>query len=116
MESHLDSARHQRREIEADNIHLQFDSIGVLSRGANNGVLNLPVMKVDADFVTDLKLALWVLEQWSSLHHVDLQGHRSMALAAEMRAFSNKVSYLRRSERHLRVFSLFDLVGLNVHL
>jgi hypothetical protein len=26
------------------------------------------------------------------------------------------VSYLRRSQRHLRVFSLFDLVGLNVHL
>jgi hypothetical protein len=50
---------------EADNIHLQLDSIGVLRHGPNNGILNFAVMKVDADFVTDLKLALWVLGQWS---------------------------------------------------
>jgi hypothetical protein len=34
--------RHQRREVEADNIHLQFDSIGVLSHGAKNGILIFP--------------------------------------------------------------------------
>ena len=32
----------QRREVEADNIHLQFDSIGVLSHGAKNGILIFP--------------------------------------------------------------------------
>jgi len=49
----------QRREVEADNIYLQFDSIGVLHHGAYDGVLDFAVMEVDADFITDLELALW---------------------------------------------------------
>jgi len=53
----------QRREIKADNIHLQFDSIVVLNHGANNCIFNLPVMQIHADFVADLKFAriLWIL-------------------------------------------------------
>jgi len=40
----------QRREVEADDVHLQFDSIVVVNHGANYGVLNFAVMKVHADF------------------------------------------------------------------
>jgi len=48
----------QRREVETDDIHLQFDSIAVLNHGANDGILNLPVMKIYADFVADLELTV----------------------------------------------------------
>jgi len=59
----LDDLPHinQRREIEADNIHLQFDSIGVLNHGANDGILDFAVVQVHADFVTYFELALWFL-------------------------------------------------------
>jgi len=50
----------QRREVETDNIHLQFDTI-VLNHGANDSILDFPVVQVDADFVAYLKFALWVL-------------------------------------------------------
>jgi hypothetical protein len=49
----------QRREVEADNIHLQFDSVGVVNHGANNGILSFPVMKVHADFVADVEFVFW---------------------------------------------------------
>ena len=51
----------RRREVEADNIHLQFGTVGVLDHGANDGILDFAVVQVDADFVADLKLALWFL-------------------------------------------------------
>jgi hypothetical protein len=52
----------QRREIETDNIHLQFDSIIVVNHGANDGILDFPVVQVHADFVADLELsAVWLL-------------------------------------------------------
>jgi hypothetical protein len=52
----------QRREVEADNIHLQFDPIVVLNHGANNGILDFTVMQVHADIVTDFELpAVWLL-------------------------------------------------------
>ena len=41
--------------------HLQFDSIVFVNHGANDGILNFSVVQVDADFVANLKLALWVL-------------------------------------------------------
>jgi len=40
----------QRRDVEADDIHLQFDSIGMLNHGANDSILNFAVMRIDADF------------------------------------------------------------------
>jgi len=49
-----------------------------------------------------------------SLRHVDLQGHRTVALAAKMRAFPDKMPGLHRSERYLRVFIRFYIVGLDV--
>jgi len=51
----------QLRDVEADDIHLQFDSIGMLNHGANDSILNFAVMQIDADFVTDRELALWFL-------------------------------------------------------
>jgi hypothetical protein len=41
----------QRREVEANNIHLQFDSVGVLDHGAYDGLLDFAVMQVHAYFV-----------------------------------------------------------------
>jgi hypothetical protein len=32
----------QGRQVETDDIHLQFDSIVVLNHGANDGIVNLP--------------------------------------------------------------------------
>jgi len=55
----------QRREIETDNIHLQFDSIIVVNHGANDGILDFPVVQVHADFVTDFELpVVWLLCGW----------------------------------------------------
>jgi hypothetical protein len=34
----------QRREVQTDNIHLQFDSIVVVNHSANDGILDLAVM------------------------------------------------------------------------
>ena len=34
----------QRREVETDDVHLQFGLIAVLNHGTNDGVLNLPVV------------------------------------------------------------------------
>ena len=60
----------QRREVETHNVHLQFDSIIVLNHGTNDGILDLSVMQVHADFVADLELALWVLDwRGTILHH-----------------------------------------------
>jgi len=36
--------------------HPQFDSIVVLNHGANDGILDFPVLQVHADFVADLEL------------------------------------------------------------
>ena len=36
-------------EVEADHIHLEFDCIVVLNNGADNGILDLAVMKLHAD-------------------------------------------------------------------
>jgi len=47
----------QRREVEAVDVHLQFDSIVVVNHGANYGVLNFAVMKVHADFIAYFELA-----------------------------------------------------------
>ena len=41
----------QRREVEADDIHLQFDSIIVLNHSADNSVLDFAVVQVHADHV-----------------------------------------------------------------
>jgi hypothetical protein len=38
---------------------LEFDSIVVLNHGADNGILDLVVMKVHADFVADIEFGLW---------------------------------------------------------
>ena len=46
----------QRREVEADNIHLQFDSIVFLNHRADDGILDFPVMQVHADSIADLEL------------------------------------------------------------
>jgi hypothetical protein len=44
----------QRREVEANNIHLQFDSIVVLNHSADNSILDFPVVQVHADSVAYL--------------------------------------------------------------
>ena len=41
--------------------HLQLRAVSVFDDGAHYRILNFPVMKVHADFVADLELALWVL-------------------------------------------------------
>ena len=64
----------QRREVEADNIHLQFGTVGVLDHGANDGILDFAVVQVDADFVADLKLALWFLS-WHARNLPSLRFH-----------------------------------------
>ena len=46
----------QRREVETYDIHLYFGFIAVLNHGANDSILNFPVVQVDADFVADLEL------------------------------------------------------------
>ena len=45
---------HERLRLMADNIHLQFGTVGVLDDGANDGILDFAVVQVDADFVADL--------------------------------------------------------------
>src|SRR6516162_2656222 len=55
----------QRREVETDDIHMQFDSIAVLNHGANDGILNLPVMEVHADFVADLNCRVFSGFLWA---------------------------------------------------
>ena len=50
----------QGRQVEADDIHLQFDSIVVLNHSANS-ILDFAVMQVGADSVGDFELALWFL-------------------------------------------------------
>ena len=51
----------QRREVEADDVHLQFDSIVVLNYGLHDSILDFAVVQVHADLVADLELALWFL-------------------------------------------------------
>jgi len=51
----------QRRKVETDDVHLWLDSIVVVNHSTNDGVLNFAVVKVDADFVADLEVALWFL-------------------------------------------------------
>jgi len=41
--------------------HLQLRAVSVFDDGAHYRILNFPVMKVHADFVADLELALWIL-------------------------------------------------------
>src|SRR6516225_8742856 len=55
----------QRRQVEADNIHLQFDYILVLNHGADDSILDFAVVQVHPDFVTDLELSIiWLLWGW----------------------------------------------------
>ena len=49
----------QRGEVEADNVHLEFDYILILNHGADDSILDFAVMQIDADFVADFELALW---------------------------------------------------------
>jgi len=42
----------QCREVEADDIHLQFGAIIVLNDSADNSILDFPVVQVHADFVS----------------------------------------------------------------
>ena len=51
----------QRREVETNDVYLQFDSIVVLNHGANDGILDLAAKQIHADFVTGLEVALWFL-------------------------------------------------------
>jgi hypothetical protein len=51
----------QRRQVEADDVHLQFDSVGVLNHGAYDSILDFAAVQVHADCVADLKFALWFL-------------------------------------------------------
>jgi len=48
----------KRREVEADDIHLQFGAIGVLDHGANDSILDFSVVQVHADFVADAELSV----------------------------------------------------------
>jgi hypothetical protein len=52
-QSHSNTRINQRRQVETDNVHLQFETVAVVNHGANNGVLNFAAVKVDADSVTD---------------------------------------------------------------
>ena len=49
-----------------------------------------------------------------SIHHVDLQGHGSVAFATEMSALPYKGSNLCGSKCDFRIFALLD-VGLDIH-
>ena len=52
----------QRREVQADNIHLlKLGFAPELNHGANDSILDLPVVEVHAGFVADPKFALWLL-------------------------------------------------------
>jgi hypothetical protein len=48
----------QRREVDTDHVHLKFDFIAILNYGANDSVLDFPVVQVDADFVADFELSV----------------------------------------------------------
>jgi len=48
----------QCRQVEADNVYLQFGAIVVLDHRANDGILDFAVVRVHADSVADLKLAI----------------------------------------------------------
>ena len=50
------SGINQRREVEANNIYLQLGAIVVLDHGADDGILDFPVMQVHADSIADLEL------------------------------------------------------------
>jgi len=56
----------QRRQVEADNIHLQFGAVAVVNHGAYCGILDLAVVQVHADFVAYLKIrafGLWLARE-----------------------------------------------------
>ena len=63
----------QRREVEADDVHLQFDSIVVLNHGANDGILDFAVVKVYADFIAEVEFALWCLGHGRNLRLTDVR-------------------------------------------
>jgi hypothetical protein len=46
----------QSRQVEADDVYLQFDSVIVLNHSADDGILDFPVVQVHADFIADLEL------------------------------------------------------------
>jgi hypothetical protein len=48
----------QRREVETDNIHLQFETVAVVNHGSNDSILDLAVMQVHANFVADVELSI----------------------------------------------------------
>jgi len=51
----------QRREVESNHIHLQLHALRLVDDGLHDGILNLPVVKVHPDFITDVKFARgWV--------------------------------------------------------
>ena len=51
----------QRGEVEADNVHLEFDYILILNHGADDSILDFAVMQIDADFIADRELSVWFL-------------------------------------------------------
>ena len=55
----------QRCEVEAYDVHLEPGFIAVLNHSSNDSLLDFPVVQVDADFVTNLKLSvIWLLWGW----------------------------------------------------
>ena len=55
----------QRGKVKSNDIHLQFDSIIVLNDGAHDGILDFPMVQVDADLVAYLELpVVWLLWDW----------------------------------------------------
>ena len=55
----------QRREVETHDIDLQLGFIAVLNHGANDGILDLAVVQVHADFLARAELSVvWLLWGW----------------------------------------------------
>src|SRR5215469_12789556 len=78
----------QRREVEADDIHLQFDSIVVVNHGAHDGILDFAVVQVYSDLVADLELPLvWLLCGWHGKECIKNRS-RSREQSAERQARS----------------------------
>jgi len=50
----------QRGEVESNHVHLQLQAVRFVDDGLHDGVLNLPVVQIHADFVTDFVLTLWL--------------------------------------------------------
>jgi hypothetical protein len=49
------------------NIHLQFDSIGMLNHSANDSILDFAMVQIHPDFVADLELSIVWLLGWHAM-------------------------------------------------